>query len=101
MLAKTLPGTLKLPKTGRCNKVLETLQLTKTIIRQASLPAGNYKTRDGTRPRFDLTLLHIVEGIQVFGLMHRRVTLDDAHCVVLAHSFEPLAHGVAELTNNL
>lgn len=32
--------------------------------------------------------------------MHRRVALDDAHRVVLAHGFESLAHGVAEFTES-
>jgi len=97
MLARTLSRALELSETSRRSNVLEALQLTKTLIRQTSLTAGNHQTCDGAWPGFNSTLFNVVKGVQIFVLVHGCVALDDAHCVVLAHSFESLAHGVAEL----
>jgi hypothetical protein len=97
-LAQTPPGTFKLLQTSRRSDVLETLQLTETEVWQPSLAACNHETGYGTRPRLDLTLVHIVESVQILCLMHRGVALDDAHGVVLGHSFESLSHGLAEVT---
>lgn len=99
-LAQTPSSTFKLLETSRRSDVLETLQLTKTVVRQAPLTAGNDETSYGTRPSLDLTLVHIVECVQILCLMHRCVALDDAHGVVFGHSFESLAHGLAQVTKS-
>lgn len=62
---KTTSSTLKLLQAACGSDVLETLERPNTIVPQSFFPTSDNQTGNCARPRFDLALFQVIQGVEI------------------------------------